>query len=95
MVLCYSRLMYLEFTVSQTMEHFLPLRFVVLRGPRGAVRASTLDELQTLLNRPWSPDEPFEARPRRSRAPHAERPAKGHRRGRDGRRNDRKGRRRR
>ncbi|MFP3480278.1 IS21 family transposase, partial [Burkholderia sp. SIMBA_057] len=23
MVLCYSRLMYLEFTVSQTMEHFL------------------------------------------------------------------------
>ena len=23
MVLCYSRLMYVEFTVSQTMEHFL------------------------------------------------------------------------
>jgi hypothetical protein len=23
MVLCYSRLMYLEFTVSQTLEHFL------------------------------------------------------------------------
>jgi transposase len=23
MVLCYSRLLYLEFTVSQTMEHFL------------------------------------------------------------------------
>jgi transposase len=23
MVLCYSRLMYLEFTASQTMEHFL------------------------------------------------------------------------
>ena len=34
-----------------------PIRFTVLRGPRGAVRASTLDELQELLARPWSPDE--------------------------------------
>jgi hypothetical protein len=34
-----------------------PLRFVVLRGPRGAVRASSLAELQTLLQQPWSPDE--------------------------------------
>jgi hypothetical protein len=34
-----------------------PLRFTVLRGPRGAVRASTLDELQEILARPWSPDE--------------------------------------
>jgi len=34
-----------------------PLRFVVTRGQRGAVRASTLDELQDLLDRPWSPDE--------------------------------------
>jgi hypothetical protein len=34
-----------------------PLRFTVLRGPRGAVRASTLDELQDILDRPWSPDE--------------------------------------
>ena len=34
-----------------------PLRFVVLRGQRGAVRARTLDELQELLDRPWSPDE--------------------------------------
>jgi hypothetical protein len=49
-----------------------PLRFVVLRGPRGAVRASSLDELQALLERPWSPDEPMEVRPRRrdSRPPH-------------------------
>ena len=34
-----------------------PIRFTVLRGPRGAVRASTLDELQEILDRPWSPDE--------------------------------------
>ena len=34
-----------------------PLRFVVLRGQRGAVRARTLDELQEALDRPWSPDE--------------------------------------
>ncbi|HET7456649.1 MAG TPA: hypothetical protein VFJ74_03275, partial [Gemmatimonadaceae bacterium] len=34
-----------------------PLRFVVLRGQRGAVRARTLEELQDALDRPWSPDE--------------------------------------
>ncbi|HUQ84212.1 MAG TPA: DEAD/DEAH box helicase [Gemmatimonadaceae bacterium] len=34
-----------------------PLRFTVLRGPRGAVRATTLDELQEMLDRPWSPNE--------------------------------------
>jgi hypothetical protein len=34
-----------------------PVRFTVLRGPRGAVRATTLDELQEMLDRPWSPDE--------------------------------------
>jgi hypothetical protein len=34
-----------------------PIRFVVLRGQRGAVRASSLDELQEQLARPWSPDE--------------------------------------
>lgn len=34
-----------------------PIRFTVLRGPRGAVRAKTLDELQEVLDRPWSPDE--------------------------------------
>jgi hypothetical protein len=34
-----------------------PLRFVVTRGQRGAVRASTLDELQELLDRPWTRDE--------------------------------------
>ena len=34
-----------------------PVRFTVLRGPRGAVRATTLAELQDMLDRPWSPDE--------------------------------------
>ena len=34
-----------------------PLRFVVLRGQRGALRAASLDELQEALDRPWSPDE--------------------------------------
>lgn len=34
-----------------------PLRFAVLRGQRGAVRAKTLDALQDLLDQPWSPDE--------------------------------------
>ncbi len=34
-----------------------PLRFVVTRGKRGAVRAATLAELQELLDRPYTPDE--------------------------------------
>lgn len=34
-----------------------PIRFTVLRGQRGAVTAATLDELQDMLARPWSPDE--------------------------------------
>ena len=44
-----------------------PMRFVVTRGPRGTVRASSLEELQVLLDRPWSPDEPMQERPRRKR----------------------------
>ncbi|MEO8192893.1 MAG: DEAD/DEAH box helicase [Gemmatimonadales bacterium] len=40
-----------------------PLRFVVIRGQRGAIRADTLDELQDLLDRPWSPDEVEEVEP--------------------------------
>jgi ATP-dependent RNA helicase HrpA len=39
------------------------IRFVVLRGPRGVVRASTLEELQELLSRPWSPSEVTEPAP--------------------------------
>ena len=34
-----------------------PVRFVVIRGQRGAIRADTLDELQDSLAQPWSPDE--------------------------------------
>lgn len=34
-----------------------PLRFSVNRGQRGSVRADTLEELQELLDRPWSPAE--------------------------------------
>jgi hypothetical protein len=34
-----------------------PVRFVVMRGPRGALRARTLDELQELLDLPWAPGE--------------------------------------
>jgi HrpA-like RNA helicase len=34
-----------------------PLRFVVARGQRGSVRATTLDELQTRLDAPWTEEE--------------------------------------
>jgi len=34
-----------------------PLRFIVTRGQRGAVRAPTLADLQELLERPWTPAE--------------------------------------
>src|SRR5687768_869982 len=34
-----------------------PLRFIVTRGQRGSVRATTLDELQDALARPWSEEE--------------------------------------
>lgn len=37
-----------------------PLRFIVIRGQRGAIRAGTLEELQELLAQPWSPDEVHE-----------------------------------
>jgi hypothetical protein len=42
-----------------------PLRFVVHRGSRGSVRASTLTELQDLLDRPWAPDEQLSRRKER------------------------------
>ena len=51
-----------------------PLRFIVTRGQRGAVRASTLGELQELLDRPWSPEE------QSRQAPGAERGRRGPRR---------------
>ena len=49
-----------------------PVRFVVLRGQRGAVHASTLAELHEALDRPWSPDE-IDGRAAREREPHGSR----------------------
>jgi ATP-dependent helicase HrpA len=34
-----------------------PVRFVVLRGQRGSVRARTLEDLQTQLDQPWTEEE--------------------------------------
>jgi len=53
-----------------------PVRFVVLRGQRGAVRADDLDELQEQLARPWSPDEVEESADDRAMLTHAEREVK-------------------
>ncbi len=39
-----------------------PLRFIVSRGSRGALRADTLEMLQTLLEGPWVPTEKHEHR---------------------------------
>ena len=70
-----------------------PLRFVVHRGPRGAVRAASLAELQEMLDRPWSPDEPYEERPRRKQHDRGPQRHENRRHGR-GRREERKRRRR-
>jgi ATP-dependent helicase HrpA len=50
-----------------------PVRFVVLRGQRGAVRADSLDELQDRLAQPWSPDEVEESSDDRALLSKAER----------------------
>ena len=50
-----------------------PIRFVVLRGQRGAVRSDTLDELQDRLAEPWSPDEVEESSEDRALLSNAER----------------------
>ena len=50
-----------------------PIRFVVLRGQRGAVRADSLDELQEKLAQPWSPDEVEESGDDRAMISRAER----------------------
>jgi hypothetical protein len=42
-----------------------PLRFVVTRGARGSVRASSLEEMQALLDEPWSSEERERPRGRR------------------------------
>jgi hypothetical protein len=49
-----------------------PMRFTVVRGQRGTVRADTLDELQELLDRPWSADEIMKERTRDDRKPQHE-----------------------
>ena len=53
-----------------------PVRFVVLRGQRGAVRADDLQELQELLAQPWSPDEFEESPDDQAMLSHAEREVK-------------------
>jgi len=70
-----------------------PLRFSVARGQRGAVKADTLDELQELLDRPWSEDEIAEERKRDDRKPqHDRRPFRGKHPHGAGKRNDPRGR---
>ncbi len=49
-----------------------PVRFVVLRGQRGAVRSDTLEDLQEKLAQPWSPDEVEETAEDREMLSHAE-----------------------
>lgn len=73
-----------------------PVRFVVLRGQRGAVRADYLAELQERLAQPWSPDEVEESADDQALLSHAEREVKRiagefrrHRRGGDHRRSGR------
>jgi ATP-dependent helicase HrpA len=50
-----------------------PVRFVVLRGQRGAVRADDLVDLQERLSQPWSPDEVKESADDQAMLSHAER----------------------
>ena len=51
MVLCYSRLMYLEFTLSQTMEHFLACHEKAFRAFGGGVEAVMVDNLKSAVLR--------------------------------------------
>lgn len=51
MVLCYSRLMYLEFTVSQTLEHFLNCHQNAFQYFGGGVKKIMLDNLKTAVLR--------------------------------------------
>ncbi|HVS59430.1 MAG TPA: DEAD/DEAH box helicase [Gemmatimonadaceae bacterium] len=50
-----------------------PVRFVVLRGQRGAVRSDSLEDLQERLAQPWSPDEVEESADDRAMLSTAER----------------------
>jgi hypothetical protein len=88
-------------TASEVPQLDRPVRFIVLRGQRGAVRADDLEELQDLLAQPWSPDEVEESSDDQAMLSHAEREVKRiagefkkHRRGGDHRRPGREGQRR-
>jgi hypothetical protein len=50
-------------TIDDLPELDRPVRFVVTRGQRGAVRAATLEELQELLEGPWTPNAAGDAGP--------------------------------
>lgn len=50
-----------------------PIRFVVLRGQRGAVRSDSLEDLQDRLAQPWSPDEVTDSEEDRAMLSEAER----------------------
>ena len=83
-------------TEAEIPELDRPVRFVVLRGQRGAVRADDLAELQELLAQPWSPDEVRESADDQAMLSHSEREVKRiagefrrHRRGGDPRRSGR------
>jgi len=49
MVLCYSRLMYLEFTVSQTMEHFLACHEHAFAAFNGCPKRLIIDNLRSAV----------------------------------------------
>lgn len=49
MVLCYSRLMYVEFTVSQTMEHFLACHEHAFAAIHGCPRKVMVDNLKSAV----------------------------------------------
>jgi ATP-dependent helicase HrpA len=53
-----------------------PVRFVVLRGQRGAVRSDDLEDLKERLAQPWSPDEVADFEEDRSLLSPAEREVK-------------------
>ena len=66
-------------TAAELPELGRPIRFVVTRGQRGAVRASSLEELQALLDLPWSPGE---REPHVHQRPRGKKPTPPHARGR-------------
>ncbi|HEV7595129.1 MAG TPA: DEAD/DEAH box helicase, partial [Gemmatimonadaceae bacterium] len=60
-------------TEQEVPELDRPVRFVVLRGQRGAVRSDTLEDLQERLAQPYSPDEVEESADDRALLSSAER----------------------